>query len=122
MDSIISKALPEVNRAYDVIMRDGGGWSALKGDPDKRQAAVLAWFDQHKARLYFLRKSHLEDPTLYNDGGGQEKRIFTSRLLLKIVKSKVTKELTFQKISAHYKKLSKGQQVKWLSQVLELSE
>lgn len=83
---------------------------------------MFAWFDQHKARLSYLKKSHLEDPTLYDDGCGQEKRNFISHLLLKITKQKVDPKVTFRKIYASYKKLSKAQQIKWLSQVLELSE
>jgi hypothetical protein len=120
-DDLISKAMPEIEEAYNVILRDGGGWSGLKGDPDKRQAVVLAWFDKHRTRLSFLKRSYLEDPTLYNDGGGQEKRNLIVRLSLLILQRKVAKRITFQNIYAHYKKLSKAQQIKWLSQILELS-
>ena len=46
---------------------------------------MLAWFGQNDARLTFIKKSYLEDPTIYNDGGGQEKQNFRVRLIVKIV-------------------------------------
>ena len=60
----ISKAMPEVEEAYRVTLQDGGGWSSHVGTPSQRQTAVLAWFKQSKNRLSYLKKLHLEDPSL----------------------------------------------------------
>lgn len=118
---IISKSLPEIEEAYNVILRDGGGWSGPKGDPDKRQAAVLAWFDQHKARLSFLKRSYLEDPTLYNDGAGQEKRNFITRLLMFLLLEKMDRDkITFQKVHDQFNLFKRNGE--WLRHLLALSK
>ena len=82
---------------------------------------MVAWYRNNQPRLSYLKMSYLEDPTLYNDGGGQEKRNFKNHLLLKIIKQKVTKEMTFRKVHDQLKSL-KTAKGGWLSQVLSLTE
>jgi hypothetical protein len=94
IEPIISGALSEIDEAYDIVLQDGGGWSARKGGPERRQAAVLEWFDRNEARLSCLKKSHLEEPNLYNPGGGQEKRNFRIRLIMKIVEETAHQRIT----------------------------
>jgi hypothetical protein len=122
VNSTVSKALPEIKEAYNVILKDGGGWSYRRGGPSQRQTAVLAWFNRNKDRLSYLKKSYLEDPTLYNDGGGQEKRNFTIRLLMLIIKQNITQKITSQKIQKSLNNLKNAQQKSWLSQALALTE
>lgn len=104
IDPIIWEALPEIEEAYNVILQSGGGWS-YKNKPEKRKTAVLEWYRRNQARLSYLKEIYLEDPALYEDRGGQEKRNFITRLVIKIVKDKGNQELTFQKVEAHLKNL-----------------
>jgi hypothetical protein len=102
------EALPEIEKAYDVILESGGGWASPSDKSQKmRKTAVLDWYQHSQARLSYLNKEYLEDPALYQDGGGQEKRNFIARLLIKIIGDKASKELTFRKIDAHLKNLKK---------------
>jgi hypothetical protein len=105
IDRIISEALPEIKEAYQAIMQDGGGWSSLKGGAENRQKAVLAWFIRNAPRLSYLKKVHLEDGHLYNEGGGQEKRNFEMRLLKKVIKETMNKELTYNKINVRVRRV-----------------
>lgn len=107
IDAIISKAILEIDEAYNVIKQDGGGWSSRKGGPDQRQTAVLAWLSQNEARLTYLKKSYLEDPALYNDGGGQQKRNFRNRLIKKVVKENSHQKITSQEIIDYLSRLKK---------------
>jgi hypothetical protein len=109
IDLIIDEALPEIEKAYNVVLRRGGGWS-FESNPDKRKTAVLEWYQRSQPRLSYLKEAYLQDLALYEDGGGQEKRNFITRLLLKIVKDKANKELNFQKVDAHLKTLKKLKQ------------
>lgn len=112
IDLIIDEALPEIEKAYDVMKRLGGGWSSNthKSNLKMRKTAVLDWYRSNTARLSYLKLKYLDDPTLYEDGGGQERRNFITRLLLKIVKDKTNKELNFKKVDAHLKNLKKLKQ------------
>ena len=47
------------------------------------------------------------DPALYEDRGGQEKRDFIKRLVIKIVKDQANQKLTFQKVETYFKNLKK---------------
>jgi hypothetical protein len=105
IDPIIWEALPEIEEAYSVILQSGGGWSSYESNPEKRKTAVLEWYRRDQARLSYLEEIYLDDPALYEGGGGQEKRNFITRLLIKIVKDKGNQELTFQKVEAHLKNL-----------------
>lgn len=112
IDPIIWEAELEIKKAYNVILRSGGGWSS-KIKPEKRKTAVLDWYRRNQARLSYLKEIYLEDPVLYEDGGGQEKRNFITRLLTKIVKDNANQELTFQKVNARLKSFKKlGQPLK----------
>jgi hypothetical protein len=106
-DNIISMALPEIKKAYNVILRSAGGWSSRKSNPDKRREAALNWFRRNRDRFSYLKETYLEDPALYNVGGGQEKRNFINRLMIKIVNAEIGKELTFQKVDESIKELKK---------------
>jgi hypothetical protein len=80
-------------------LRSGGGWSSLADkSKEKRKTAVLDWYRRNQARLPYLKEVYLEDPALYEDGGGQEKRNFITRLLTRIVKDNANQELIFQKL------------------------
>ncbi|MGQ9688324.1 MAG: hypothetical protein ACUVXF_05990 [Desulfobaccales bacterium] len=105
IDPIIWQALPEIEKAYEVILQRGGGWSSYKSNPDKRKEAVLEWYRGNQARLDFLKEKYLQDPALYAEGGGAEKRNFIVGLVIKIVKDTASKELTFQRVKAHLKNL-----------------
>jgi hypothetical protein len=106
IDPIIWEALPEIEKAYDVIMESGGGWASPSDkSQERRKTAVLDWCRHNQARLSYLNKEYLEDPVLYQDGGGQEKRNFIVRLMIKIIRDKASKKLTFQKVDAHLKNL-----------------
>jgi hypothetical protein len=118
VNTTITKALPEVEEAYKVAKQSAGGWSVRAGEPSTRQMAVLEWFTENKNRISYIKKSHLEDTSLYDDGGGQEKRNFIVRLLLLILKQKVALKITFQEVQKSLKNLNKAQQKGWLSQVL----
>ena len=108
IDPIVWEALPEIEEAYNVILRSGGGWSSpADKSQKKRKLAVLDWYRRNQARLSNLKEIYLEDPALYEDGGGQEKRNFIARLMIKIVKDQADQELTFQKIDTHFKNLKK---------------
>ncbi len=109
LDLIIYEALPEIEEAYNVVMKKGGGWSH-KNNPDKRKTAVLEWHRRNEARLTYLKEIYLQDSDLYEDRGGQERRDFRARLLIKIVKDVAKKELTFQKVNDHLKKLKNLEQ------------
>ena len=84
-------ALPEIRKAYNVILRSGGGWSSRKSNADKRKKAVLTWYKRNQVQLSYLKETYLEDPVLYEDRGGQEKRNFINRLLIKIVEAETVK-------------------------------
>jgi len=108
IEPIISKALSEIKKAYNVILQSGGGWSSpADKSQEKRKLAVLDWYRRNQARLSNLKEIYLDDPALYEDGGGQEKRNFIARLMIKIVKDQADQELTFQKIDTHFKNLKK---------------
>lgn len=96
ISGVIDKALAEVEEAYRVILQEGGGWS--HNDDNKRKAAVLDWHNRNQARLSYLKKSHLEDSTLYDYGGRQEKRNFFNCLLSTIIKEVTHKKLTSRKV------------------------
>lgn len=104
---IISAALPEIEEAYNVVLQDGGGWSSRGGKSERRKAATFAWFDQNKARMSYLNKSHLQDLTLYNDGAGQDKRNFYIHLILKIVKERAHRIITFNEILNYMRRTKK---------------
>ncbi len=116
-DLSIWLALPQIERAYNVVLRSGGGWSS-KSNPDKRKTAVLEWYRRNQARLSHLKETYLEDLALYGDGGGQEKRNFITRLMIKIVKDESSMELSFQKVTALLKSLKKLEQPLRLEDVL----
>jgi hypothetical protein len=110
LPAIISQAAGEIDEAYRVIMQEGGGWSRQTSNPDKRKAAVLDWYQRNHHRLLYLREPYLQDPALYEDRGGQEKRDFESRLLAKVVATLTRKRLPFSKIQTHLKSLKKRMQ------------
>lgn len=106
IDPIVWEAEPEIEEAYNVILRSGGGWSSpADKSQEKRKSAVLDWYRRNQARLSYLKEIYLEDPALYEDRGGQEKRNFITRLVIKIVKDQANQKLTFQKVDAHLKNL-----------------
>lgn len=106
IDPIVWEAEPEIEEAYNVILRSGGGWSSpADKSQEKRKSAVLGWYRRNQARLSYLKEIYLEDPALYEDRGGQEKRNFITRLVIKIVKDQANQKLTFQKVDAHLKNL-----------------
>lgn len=107
---IIDTAVDEIEEAYRVILQKGSGWSSdrSKSTPDKRKTAVLEWYRRNQARLSYLKETYLQDSALYEDRGGQEKRNFKARLLIKIIKHVVKEELTFQKVGDHLKNLKKS--------------
>lgn len=108
IDLIISKSLPEIKKAYNVILRSGGGWSSpADKSQEKRKSAVLEWYRHNQARLSYLKEIYLQDPVLYEDGGGQEKRNFIGRLVKKIVEDLSDQKLTFPKVNGHFKSLKK---------------
>lgn len=107
LPAIISQAAGEIDEAYRVILRNGGGWSRRISSPDKRKSALLDWYQRNHHRLLYLREPYLQDQALYEDRGGQEKRDFESRLLAKIVETLTRKRLPFSKIQAHLKSLKK---------------
>ena len=108
IDPIVWEALPEIEEAYNVILRSGGGWSSpADKSQEKRKLAVLDWYRRNQARLSNLKDIYLEDPARYEDGCGQEKRNFIARLMIKIVKDQADHELTFQKVDTHFKNLKK---------------
>ena len=91
-----------------MILRSGGGWSSpADKSQEKRKSAVLDWYQRNQASLSYLKEIYLDDPSLYEDGGGQEKRNFITRLMIKIVKDQADHELTFQKVETHFKNLKK---------------
>jgi hypothetical protein len=108
---ILAMALPEVKEVYKVILKHGGGWSSNieKSNPEKRKTVALDWYRRNRDNLSYLKEIFLEDPKLYEDGGGQEKRNFMVNLLIKIVKDQADKEITFQKVDAHLKNLKKSE-------------
>jgi hypothetical protein len=116
-DLTIWLALPQIERAYNVVLRSGGGWSS-NSNPDKRKTAVLEWYRRNQARLSYLKESYLHDTNLYNPGGGQEKRNFIVRLMIKIVEDKTSMELTFQKVADLLKSLKQLEQPLRLEDVL----
>lgn len=103
IDSIIPLAMPEIEKAYKAVMKDGGGWSS-KSKPENRKAAALKWYQRNQPRLFFLKEIYLQDLVLYRDRGGQEKRDFITRLLINIVRDTINEELTFQKVSDNFKR------------------
>ena len=105
---LIEKAGVEIEEAYRVIMQDGGGWSSAGSNPEKRKTAVLEWYLNNPAQFSYLKETYLQDLSLYYDGGGQEKRNFHNRLIIKIVENLVKQRLTFQKVDAHLKNLKKS--------------
>jgi len=118
IDSTIKGALPEIDEAYNVVLIEGGGWSSYGGDrPAQRKAAVLNWFKSHQSELSYLKKSYLNDSGLYEDGGGQEKRNFYIRLLLKIINDEGYNKLTFKQILSRLKKIKKPSNVNALATV-----
>ena len=112
IDAIILTALKEINKAYEVIVQVGSGWSSdhKKINPEKRKKAVLEWWQNAQGQLTYLKETHLQDENLYNPGGGQEKRNFIVRMIRKIVEEETGKELTFQKVKDRLEDLKKLQQ------------
>jgi len=108
IEPIIAKTLSEIKKAYNVILQSGGGWSSpADKDQEKRKTAVLEWYRRNQAQLSYLKEIYLEDPSLYEDRLGQEKRNFITRLVIKIAKDQADQELTFQKVDTHLKNLKK---------------
>ncbi len=107
LNVVISKARLEIKKAYNAVMRDGGGWSSMKSNPDKRRTAVLAWYKKNESSLSYLNENHLNNQILYR-GGGQHKRDFCVRLLLEIIKDIGNNELTFRKVHDDHFKGFKG--------------
>jgi hypothetical protein len=106
IDPIMWEALPEIEKAYNVILHSGGGWASPSDkSQEMRKTAVLDWCRHKQAQLSYLKEEYLEDPILYQDGGGQEKRNFIIRLMINIIRDKANKELTFRKVDAHLKNL-----------------
>lgn len=97
MTKIIHKALPEVEEAYQALIKRGGGWTQ-EGSDEGRKNAVLQWFSNNRNRLTLLKESYLRENKLYEGGGGQERRNFTCRLLAKIIKDKEGQKATIKKI------------------------
>jgi hypothetical protein len=110
IDFIITKALPEIEEAYKVILENGGGW-ALRTDrgADRRMKAVLDWHRSSQDRLSYLKSTYLQSTNLYNPGGpgSQTKRNFIGQLLIDIVKDVVGIKITFQQVNGHLKNLKK---------------
>jgi hypothetical protein len=105
IDFLITKALPELEEAYKVILKKGDGWaSQLDRGADKRKRAVLAWYRSTHDQLSYIKEPHLQDANLYNPSS-QHKRNFYGRLLIKIVKDIVNIDITFQQVNAHLKNL-----------------
>jgi len=106
---IIWEALPEIEEAYNAVAKDGGGWSTFKDeiDTNKRKSAAISWYRGNQARISHLKEAHLEDTTLYADGGGQEKRNFVGRLIIKIVKDMTNEVITFDNVKDHLTYLKK---------------
>jgi hypothetical protein len=113
IDLIITKALPEIEQAYNEIMKSGSGWSsnADKDNPEKRKEAVLHWYMQNHARLSYLKITYLDDDGLYEGAVGQEKRNFFTKLLMKIIKDRAGKDLSFERIKVHRKHLKDVEQL-----------
>jgi len=108
IDFLITKALPEIEEAYKVILNKGGGWvSFLDRGADKRKRVVLDWYQRNRVRLFYLKETYLQDPKLYEDRGGQEKRDFRARLLIKIVNDVTGINITFQQANNHLRNLNK---------------
>jgi hypothetical protein len=108
IQKFLIKALPEVKEAYDAIRKAEGGWSSYKGSPEKRQAAVLQWYQENRGRLQILNEKHLDNWNLYRERDGQEKRNFQTWLLQDIVKSKYSCEMLGKDIEAYLKSLQGG--------------
>jgi hypothetical protein len=108
LNVILLKAKLEIKKAYNALMRDGGGWSSLKSNSDKRKTAVLAWYQENKSCLSYLTENMLNNQILYRGGGGQDKRDFQVRLLLEIIKENGNKEIAFRKVHDDYFKSFKG--------------
>lgn len=94
---VLREALSEVERAYGAVKRKGGGWRKNSTD-NARQTAALQFFRANREHLKFLKEEHLLDPSLYNEGGGQEKRNFTVRLLGKIIHDTTHQHLPIKEI------------------------
>jgi hypothetical protein len=110
IDFVIARALPEIEEAYKVIKKKGGGWvSHTDRGVNKRKKAVLDWHQYSQNRLAYIKNTYLQDPRLFNPGGvgSQTKRNFIGRLLIKIIKDKVGLEITFQQANSHLRNLAK---------------
>jgi hypothetical protein len=109
-DTLIPGALAEIEEAYQVI-KDTKGWSGRKSHEENRKAVALDWFKIHHHRLAYLKESHLKDPQLYEDGGGQERRNFRVRLLKDIINDKTRRKETSRDIIRRLNKAKKPKQL-----------
>ncbi|MBM4274493.1 MAG: hypothetical protein FJ134_08550 [Deltaproteobacteria bacterium] len=113
IDFIISRALPEIEEAYKVILNKGGGWSShTDRGADKRMKSVLDWYRHSQDRLSYLKTKYLQQTNLYNPGGigSQTKRNFVGQLLIEIIKDVVGIKITFQQVNSHLRNLKKFKQ------------
>jgi hypothetical protein len=105
IETIIQESLGEIDELYTAILQKGGGpgWSfdPKKDKPNKRKMIALEWCRRNQVRLSYLKEKYLQDTDLYNFGSGQERRNFTSRLIIKIVNDEIGKKLNFSKVKAY---------------------
>jgi hypothetical protein len=123
LDLIIAKSFPEIEEAYNVILKEGGGWSSYadKSNPEKRKTTVMSWYKVYKSRLMYLNEKNLNNPILYNPVVTQEKRDFYVRLLSEIIMDVGSKELTLRKLIERHKKFNKLKQHPILKDILNPS-
>jgi hypothetical protein len=115
VEELLSRALPEVEEAYNAAKMAPGGWSSVKGKAESRQEAVLKWFQENQDRLRVLEKRHLQDWTLYLDSE-QEKRAFQGKLLKNVIESSYEWEIPEMDINAYLKRMRQSK--KWLEKIM----
>lgn len=108
IDAFIWEALIEIEKAYDVLKKKGGGWS--KSSPDRRKKEVLDWYKQNRDELIYLKEYYLQNNVLYKDTSEQGKRNFITYLIMDIARDLINQELDFRKVDSHLKNLKRLKQ------------
>ena len=93
---IVEDCLAEIDSLYKKMIK-GGGWR--RGHSAKeRQNDVMLYYDQHPVRFKYIKKFFLEELSLYDEGGGQEKRNFRYRLINKILSEEIKQTFKVREI------------------------
>jgi hypothetical protein len=98
----IEEAMPEIQDIFSAIKRIG--FSGRLPEPEIAwKEAALKRFDDSKKGYESIKREFLEDDDIYRFTGGQEKRDFEAKLLLKIIRDRDLGNYGEQKLREFYR-------------------